>query len=104
MSDKRTQKILKRKKKKILNSVKSVKAKEKQLEKMVGRLNNKIKTSKSDLLQTMHSPDIPESEWHPDDKKKILEGNEHSEKNSGKKSCEKRRPDGSYTIMEKIRD
>lgn len=104
MSDKRSQKILKRKKKKTLNSVKSATAKEKQLEKMVGRLNNKIKTSNSDLLKTIHSPDIPESEWHPDDKKKILDGIEHSEKTTGKKSCVKRRPDGSFTIMAKVSD
>ena len=99
MYDKRAKKLLKRKAKKKLQAKKSIIAKTKKAELMVGRINLGVKTSSEDFLQTLQSPDIPESEWHPDDKEKILEGIKQAEMSSGRKATVKRRPDGSFTVM-----
>lgn len=55
-------------------------------------------TPPDQLLETMLSPDIPESEWPNDWRERIIMKLRQLEK-KGQQGHVKRRPDGSYTVM-----
>jgi len=64
-----------------------------------GRLDLDQVTPPDQIMATMLSEDVPESEWHPDDVDIIKEGLEQAKKATGERSSVKRRPDGSLTIF-----
>lgn len=96
MSDKQVRKDAKRKKRKAaqararnLRELESSRPREK---------SNWGPTPPNQMLETMLSPDIPESEW-PDDLREEIALKFHQLEEMGQTGHVKRRPDGTYTVM-----
>lgn len=92
MSDKRARKDAKRKKRK----AKEARDLNLRREKSVLRFGGQ--TSAEDMMATMLSPDVPESEWPPERAEEIKERLRRFAETGGNGHV-KRRPDGSLTIL-----